>query len=632
MRVNWRITMSSAGFPINDLMRRKLQTSLTIITLTLSIASTLFLLLFSTRLGVGIASASGTLTLGLNAVFSQFILFIGVLIFVIGAVLTSFIVFLMLSQRTHDFGLIKAAGCPNSLVAGYFMTELLMVTFVGCVLGIIFGFLMDFVAAQLVFSAYTLPNFWFAPLVFVVFFVLSLFFGLRPILKAANMSAIDALSPVNYYGLTGETKHKPLSRRAITLRIALRSLYRRQSASLRIVFLLSIVFILLTVSIAGGTIASDTTISSIETPVGKGTIAIAQSTMINEYKTQLLKFSKTQENTVFNYSDPQLAIPQALIQQLKTLSAVETVDPRLVLAEPVREIPGFELGQDSSQTQFVGGHRQGQSIVVGINPADSISSWSLKGRFLSNSSSAEAVVGDSIANTMYVRDPKNKVSLADPLLEGIGIENVTFKIVGVGVDPLNNGYVTYVPIEKLQNATGLHEDNLVLVKLSDSTSRNSAIDAIRSVVQASGYNLEVFDLSAVVEQNTAFLSSTWQTIMLLPIFTLVSAAICLVGFMMLSVDEQHQEFAILRAIGAKPAIIINISAIQSAIVLLSSCALGISLGVITTLLIVMTNPLVTSFTVVKIAVWLLAALIGMFLFSLYPAFKFAKASILKIMT
>src|ERR1035437_9824995 len=160
MRGNWRVKMSSAGFPINDLMRRRLQTSLTISILTLSVASTLFLLLFSNRLGVGIASTSDTLTVGLNAVFSQFILFIGVLIFVIGAVLTSFIVFLMLSQRTHDFGLIKAAGCPNSLVAGYFMTELLTVTVAGCILGIIFGFLMDFVAANLVFSAYMLPNFW----------------------------------------------------------------------------------------------------------------------------------------------------------------------------------------------------------------------------------------------------------------------------------------------------------------------------------------------------------------------------------------------------------------------------------------------------------------------------------------
>ena len=43
------------------------------------------------------------------------------------------------------------------------MTELLIVTFVGCVLGIVFGFLMDFAVANVVFSGYPLPNFWFAP-------------------------------------------------------------------------------------------------------------------------------------------------------------------------------------------------------------------------------------------------------------------------------------------------------------------------------------------------------------------------------------------------------------------------------------------------------------------------------------
>jgi len=189
--------MSSTGFPINDLLRRKLQTSITIATLTLSVASTLFLLLFSNRLGLGIAASTGTLTQGLNAIFSQFILFIGVLIFVVGAVVASFIVVLMMAQRTRDFGLIKAAGCPNSLVAGYYMTELLTITFVSCVLGIFLGLLLDFAAANVMFSGYQLPNLWFPLLVFVAFFVLSVFFGLQPILKASRMSAIKALSPMN---------------------------------------------------------------------------------------------------------------------------------------------------------------------------------------------------------------------------------------------------------------------------------------------------------------------------------------------------------------------------------------------------------------------------------------------------
>ena len=301
--------MSSTGFPINDLLRRKLQTSLTVATLTLSVASTLFLLLFSSRLGLGIASTKGTLTLGLTAIFSQFILFIGVLIFVVGAVLTSFVVFLMMAQRTRDFGLIKAAGCPNSLVGGYFMTELLIVTSVGCVLGIVFGFLGDFVAAEFVFSSYTLPFFWFAPIVFAAFFVLALFFGLQPILKASRISPIKALSPVNYYGLTTATKHKALRRSGLSWRLASRSLFRRHSASIRIIILLLIVFILLTISVAGGIIASGTTISWVQKTVDSDTIAVAHTSLGNQYKLLLSKFSGAKETVDFNYSDPNLAIP-----------------------------------------------------------------------------------------------------------------------------------------------------------------------------------------------------------------------------------------------------------------------------------------------------------------------------------
>ncbi|MCX6644655.1 MAG: FtsX-like permease family protein [Candidatus Bathyarchaeota archaeon] len=624
--------MSKAAFPINDLRRRKLQTSLIILTLTLSVASTLFLLLFSSRLGFGIASATGTLTQGLTAIFSQFILFIGVLIFAVGAVLTSFIAFLMMAQRTRDFGLIKAAGCPNSLVAGYFMTELLTTTFAGCILGIALGFFIDYAAANVVFSAYQLPNFWFAPLVFVAFFVLSVVFGLQPILKAARMSPVKALSPVNYYGLTTTNKHKPLSRSGITWRIASRSLFRRQSASVRIIILLSIVFILLTVSVAGGIIASDTTTSWIQKTVNSDTIAIAHNSMGNQYKLLLSKFSGAKETGDFNYSDPKLAIPATVIDQLSALPSVSLVDSRLILKEHVGEVANFTVFPDTEQTVNVGDSRQGDAIVIGVNPQKLAGSWFVQGRFLSENDDNAAVIGDSVAQSMYSSDTSKNIILSDPLVEGIEFQNSTFGIVGVCVDPVNNGLVTYVPIERLMNTTGVSNPNLLLVKLNNATDRSAALAQIKTSIQSIDPDLNVFDLNDVVAKDANFLASTWQTIMLLPLFTLVSAALCLVGYMMLAVDEQHQEFAVLRAVGAKPKIVIFILAIQSIIVLVSSFAVGISLGTIITLLILMKQPLVTSVTILEITGWLLAALAGMFIFSLYPAFRLAKASILKIMT
>jgi len=616
--------MSSAGFPINDLLRRKLQTSLTIATLTLSVASTLFILLFSNRLGLGIASTTGKLTLGLTAIFSQFNLFIVILIFIIGAVLTSFIVFLMMAQRTRDFGLIKAAGCPNSLVAGYFMTELLIVTFIGCVLGIVFGFLIDFAVTNIVFSAYALPNFWFAPLVFVTSFILAFFFGLQPLLKASRISAVKALSTTNYYGLTVRNKHKALSRSALTWRIASRSLFRRQSATLRIFFLLSIVFVLLTVTVAGGVIANDTTTSWVQEAVSRDTIVVAHGDMCFEYELLLSKFSGAKETSAFNYSDPNLGISRGVIDQLETLQSVSLVDSRLITSQHVEEGANFTIDSDTLATFPVGDSREGESIVVGVNPQNLASEWSIKGRFLSENSNFEAVIGDSISQSMYSPHPSKYVVLANPLVEDIKFQNLTFSIVGVCVDPLNNGFITYVPLDILRNATGIFSPNLLLVKLNNSANRETVIGEVRSMVQAVNPDLDVFDLSGVVQKNKSFLASTWQTIMILPLFTLASAAICLAGYMMLAVDEQHKEFGILRAVGAKPRVIIKICSIQSATVLISSFALGISLGIIATLLILMKNPIINSLTIAEIAMWLAIALIAMFISSLYPAFKFAK--------
>jgi ABC-type antimicrobial peptide transport system permease subunit len=538
----------------------------------------------------------------------------------------------MMAQRTRDFGLIKAAGCPNSLVAGYFMTELLTTTIAGCVLGIIVGFLMDYGIGNFGFSAYKLPNLWFAPLVFVVFFVLALIFGLWPLLKASKMSPANALSPVNYYGLTATNKHKSLSRSGITWRIASRNLLRRQSATFRVFILLSIVFILLTVSIAGGAIASGTTTSWVQNAVGKNTVAIATNNMGNQYEQLLSTFSGGSVTSDFNYSDPKLAISDSIITQLSALPSVSLVDSRLVLNEQVQEVGNFSLDGSTLQITQVGDTRQGDAIVVGVNAGNLSGTWNVEGRFLNANDDFEAIVGDSIAQIMYSPDPSMHITVSNPLVEGITLQNTTFNIVGVCVDPMNNGFVTYVPIERLENITDISSPNLLLVTLKSSTDQSAAIAQIKTLIQNIDPNLNVFPLNSIVEKNTNFLASNWQTIMILPLFSLASAALCLVGYMMLAVDEQHQEFAVLRAVGVKPRIVIFVLAIQSLIVLVSSFGVGISLGTIITLLILMPQPLVTSFTILEITGLLFAAFAGMFLLSLYPAFRFAKSSILKIMT
>jgi len=626
--------VSKAAFPVNDLLRRKLQTSLTVAILTLSVASTLFLLLFSRRIGWEITSAGDTLTYGLSAVFSQFMLFIGVLIFTVGAVITSFIVFLMMKQRTRDFGLIKAAGCPNGLVFGYFMTELFMITFLGCVLGIVVGFVADFaVTSMFSFQAHQeTADLWLAPLVFAVFSGLAFVFGAKPMLDAARLSPIKALSSVQYFGLTTGNKFKPLSRFGLTLRIASRSLFRRQSASGRIVILLSIVFMLLTVAISGGVIASDTSRAWVENAVGTNVVVIAHKNMGNQYAQLLTKFSGATEKADFNYLDAELAVSDTLLQQLDSIPEIEIVDARLILKAHAQEVSNFTIDPETLMTLPVGDNREGESLIVGVNPQNVTSSWSIKGRFLNATKTDEAIIGDSISQMMFSPDPQKGITLSDPLVQGIKLQNGSFSIVGVCVDPINNGKVTYVSIEKLQNLTGVSTANIALVKLDPSAERSSILTHITTEVSRVNSDFSVFELKGVLQENLDFLGSAWSTVMLLPLFTLTSAALCLIGYTMLSVEEQRQEFAVLLAMGKKSKTVITVLGVQSVIVLLSSFAIGISLGVIITLMILMPQPVVTSFTVLEIASWLFAALAGMFLLSLWPVVKIAKKPILQIMS
>ncbi|MGD6934336.1 MAG: ABC transporter permease [Candidatus Bathyarchaeia archaeon] len=620
------------SFPVKDLLRRPLQTGLTIATLTLTVASTLFLLIFSGRIGIGLSAQTSTLTTGLSTVFSQILNFIEPLVFIVGAILTSFIVFLMMAQRTPDLGLIKAAGCPGSLVAGYFTTELLIVSVSGCLLGTVFGFLADFLVATLVIGSNVLPNFFYVAFVFAVFLVLALAFGLKPIIDAARMPPLTALSPINFYGTPAEKRHKPLSKFGITWKIATRSLSRRQNAIVRMVILLSAVFVLLTISISSGVIAIDTTGSWLQYSVSTktvNTVAIAHSSVGERYLGLLSTFSGGEIAEKFVYSNNSYAISALTINNLTALSSVSGIDERLVLEAHILEDRNFTV--IGGVIYWVGGTREGESLIIGLNPDLENQPMSFQGRFLGNQSGFEAVIGDSIATKMYTADPKNNINYSDPLVQSVKIFDKKFVIKGVCIDQINKGFVTYVPLLTLENLTGL-SPNIVLVTPKEGIDKATFMAQLQTVPGVADGELRIFSFDLVTERNLAFLNASWAVILLVPLVTLASAAMCLVGYQILSVEAQHQEFGILRAIGTKPRIVVSVLSIQSLIVLLSSFGVGIAFGIMTTLVILMANPLVTGWTIVGIAWWLLSALTIMFLLSLYPAIKMAKTSILKILT
>ena len=174
----------------------------------------------------------------------------------------------------------------------------------------------------------------------------------------------------------------------------------------------------------------------------------------------------------------------------------------------MEEAANFTVDPDTLETFFVGDSREGDAIVIGVDPKNLVSELSVSGRFLNGNGDWDAVIGDSISHTMYSHIGTKYPILANPFVEGIAVQNSTFSIVGICIDPMNNGLVTYVPIHKLENITGIFSPNLLLVKLETSYDRNTTVAEIRSVVKALNPDLDVFDLSGEVKQNTDLLVST----------------------------------------------------------------------------------------------------------------------------
>jgi ABC-type antimicrobial peptide transport system permease subunit len=619
--------MSETAFPINDLLRRKFQTALLVISLTLCVASTLFLLLFSEKIGFGISLMIGEkLSAGFSTVFSNFIVFIGFLVFVVGIVVVSFLAFIMMVQRVRDIGLIKAAGCPNDMIFGYFMMELLILAFVGCFLGVIFGVIADFVST-IVFNNIGIQTgqgqlgFWLVPIVFVTFFALTLILGVRPVLKAAKVETVKALSPLYYLGLTKEGGFRVGSKSGLDMKIALRSLARHKSATSRIVVCLAAIFLLTTVGIAGGLIADSTTKSWIEKATGRDMFLIAHHDMYDQYARLQAKFSETTERIPFNYTDARYFVPEDMLNQLANMSEIH-VDARLMLGMNVTEIPGIIFDEDAGSYTTIGDYQRGTSLVVGVEPTKVLSDWFLKGEFLNEDSILEAVIGDSLALQMFTM----------PLEQSISVNSIYFDIIGVCIDPINDGNVTYVPLTDLQMITGVTKTNIIMIKVEPSANRAQIVSQLRITIQNMNSEFDVFDLNEVLDKNLDFVGYLWSTIMSLPLFSLFAAFLCLVAYVALTINEQRQELGVLRALGARPATIIRIVSVQNLVVLLSSYAVGVAFGIIVTLMILVPDPVITTYTVTEIAGWLLAALGATFAFGLYPAIRFAKKPILEIMT
>ncbi len=102
------------------------------------------------------------------------------------------IMLVTVTERIREIGLRKALGAKKKTIIAQFLTEAILLTFIGGIIGMLLGILLSFIIAHLISLPFTLsPSAIF--LAIVVSGGIGILFGWYPAQRAANLSPIEAL-------------------------------------------------------------------------------------------------------------------------------------------------------------------------------------------------------------------------------------------------------------------------------------------------------------------------------------------------------------------------------------------------------------------------------------------------------
>ncbi len=142
------------------------------------------------------AAALGALT-SITNVLKYFLIAIASLSLLVGGVGIMNSMLISVSQRIREIGLRKAVGARPKHIIAQFMIEAVFITLVGGVMGIVAGVLLTYVASVVIIKLGYEWQFMIPPVSFVlglgVSFLIGIIFGTYPALKAAKVSAMEAL-------------------------------------------------------------------------------------------------------------------------------------------------------------------------------------------------------------------------------------------------------------------------------------------------------------------------------------------------------------------------------------------------------------------------------------------------------
>jgi hypothetical protein len=538
------------GFAVRSLQRRGFHSYLAFLGLTLTVSTTTFLLLLgqdlASRLGVDSSMRS---TFGISWLIFAYLVLALALISIVGLLSTSYLVSSMISQRTRDIGVIKAAGALPRRLLAYVTFESLVVIVSSCFVGGL--------SALLIYSFWSWPNvslfkqvgpvanagaiiLILVPLISLLLSYMVASFRVRRIVGSSSVNAISKqLSNLDLKTLGNPLRIK---RFGSAFNLATRNVSRDRGFN-KTLLSIGICVCLSMIVLSGALVSADTSASYVVRAMPPNVLIVANSDVYNQYVSLGESFSRTAPLSSIDYTNASYIITPQNASAFRSVPGVETVDTRLITMSPITGFvkAHFASNQDTGEninTQIIPEVDTGttQALIVGINSTSAIGDWYTSNGFLQNSDAGFTMVaGDSLVGNI-VQMPFN--------LSQVSVFGYRFDVKSALVDPLNSGRVLYAPVQTLQRNLGVNGYNLLLLKVSDP----SILAAVSRV--ASSFGLVVGPQDPILNSNLAFLNSTWSYIFLIPILALALTCAILLSYLTTNFSRRFNDYVVLKVLGA----------------------------------------------------------------------------------
>jgi putative ABC transport system permease protein len=125
-------------------------------------------------------------------IFTIFLASIAGISLIVGGIGIMNMMLTTVTERTHEIGLRKAIGAKKQDIIFQFLSEAIILTFIGGIIGIILGWIISIVISKVI-GITTAVSFSTVILAFGVSAGIGIVFGYYPAKKAANLNPIDAL-------------------------------------------------------------------------------------------------------------------------------------------------------------------------------------------------------------------------------------------------------------------------------------------------------------------------------------------------------------------------------------------------------------------------------------------------------